>query len=77
MSTFSDTPGTSRRSSPKRRRGERSNSHRTETFHFPSITDIAAAIPQWSAPGLRATVIAHPSHLLAHPGVTTHPEVRT
>ncbi|MFD5416235.1 ATP-binding protein, partial [Streptomyces nojiriensis] len=31
VSTFTDTPGTSRRSSPKRRRGERSNSHRTET----------------------------------------------
>jgi len=59
LSTFSVTPGTARRNSPKRH-GFSSSAHRMSTFHLPPITSIAASIPQTYAPGLRTVLIVRP-----------------
>ncbi len=59
LSTFSVTPGTARRNSPKRQVRSFS-AHRMSTFHLPPITSIAASIPQTKAPGRRTIRIARP-----------------
>jgi hypothetical protein len=76
VSTFSVTPGSSLRSSPKRW-GRSLSAQRISPFHLPLITSIAASIPQMYDPGRCAVRIVPPPDLVTGARVTTHLKVRT